>query len=84
MIGIEIVNSKKEKDSLGSYPYSPELAKLIKQECLKEGLILETGGRFNSVLRLLPPLIISKKDIDDIIEILKKVFTVVLSKKDGI
>ncbi|MGG1217312.1 aspartate aminotransferase family protein [Priestia endophytica] len=68
MIGVEIVNPKAQANQLGSYPAYPELASEIQQECFKRGLILEVGGRFGTVVRLLPPLIITKKQIDDVLQ----------------
>ncbi|WTI18373.1 diaminobutyrate--2-oxoglutarate transaminase family protein [Streptomyces sp. NBC_00820] len=40
-------------------PASPDLAAAVQRECLHRGLIVELGGRHNSVVRLLPPLTIS-------------------------
>ncbi|MGW0915481.1 diaminobutyrate--2-oxoglutarate transaminase family protein [Streptomyces sp. NPDC002784] len=40
-------------------PPAPELAAAVQRECLRRGLIVELGGRHNSVVRLLPPLTIS-------------------------
>lgn len=67
MMGIEIIDPKKKADSIGSYPAAPELASKIQQECFKRGLILEVGGRFGSVIRLLPPLIITQGQIDEVL-----------------
>ncbi len=69
MIGVEIVNTQLEPNSLNSYPPYPELAKQIQQECFKRGLILELGGRFGSVVRFLPPLLITEEQVDHICEI---------------
>jgi diaminobutyrate-2-oxoglutarate transaminase len=68
MLGIEIINPTKHSNHLGSFPAYPELASLIQQECFKRGLILEVGGRFSTVIRLLPPLIITKEQIDDVLQ----------------
>jgi diaminobutyrate-2-oxoglutarate transaminase len=68
MLGIEIINPKKQANQIGSYPAYPELASKIQQECFKRGLILEVGGRFSSVIRLLPPLIITKEQIDEVLQ----------------
>jgi diaminobutyrate-2-oxoglutarate transaminase len=68
MLGIEIVNPTKAANKIGSYPAFPELASSIQQECFNRGLILEVGGRFSSVIRLLPPLIITKEQIDDVLQ----------------
>ncbi|MGD6794863.1 aspartate aminotransferase family protein [Metabacillus indicus] len=66
MVGAEIVDKKADADALGSYPAHPELAKRIQQECFKRGLILELGGRHGSTVRFLPPLIITKEQLETV------------------
>ncbi|MZQ80743.1 diaminobutyrate--2-oxoglutarate transaminase family protein [Paenibacillus sp. 5J-6] len=66
MVGVEIVNAKGKLDRLGHYPQYPELARRIQQECFHRGLILEVGGRHSSVMRFLPPLIVTQQQLDDI------------------
>ncbi|KGP72095.1 2,4-diaminobutyrate 4-aminotransferase [Pontibacillus yanchengensis Y32] len=66
MIGVEVVNMQQEADTLGSYPEHPDLAKQIQKECFNRGLILELGGRFGSVIRFLPPLIITEEQVNEI------------------
>lgn len=68
MLGIEIIDPRKKPNQIGSYPAYPELASKIQHECFKRGLILEVGGRFSTVIRLLPPLIITKEQIDDVLQ----------------
>jgi diaminobutyrate-2-oxoglutarate transaminase len=62
MIGVEIV------DPDGNRP-DTALAAAIQVECLKRGLILELGGRHGSVVRFLPPLIITQQQLDHVCEI---------------
>jgi diaminobutyrate-2-oxoglutarate transaminase len=69
MIGVEIVNTQQSPNKMQSYPPYPELARQIQHECLKRGLILELGGRYGSVVRFLPPLIVTEKQVDIICEI---------------
>lgn len=66
MIGIEIVNPVDPPDSLGVYPPNRKLACRIQTECLKRGLIVELGGRQGCVVRVLPPLIVTADEIDQI------------------
>lgn len=66
MVGVEIVNAKAALDRLGHYPQYPELARRIQQECFHRGLILEVGGRHSSVMRFLPPLIVTQEQLDEI------------------
>lgn len=65
MIGVEVVNT--DAPMCGEkYPAYPAMAQRIQAECLKRGLILELGGRFSSVVRFLPPLIVTSAQIDSI------------------
>lgn len=69
MVGAEVVDVSGLPNAQGSYPADPVLARRIQQECLRRGLILELGGRYNSVVRFLPPLIVTAEQIDRIGEI---------------
>lgn len=71
MIGIEIIDPTKKRDPMGRYSNSQEITKAIKKFCFDHGLIIESGGRHGSVLRLLPPLVISDSEIEEVLEILK-------------
>jgi diaminobutyrate-2-oxoglutarate transaminase len=66
MIGIEVVNPVDLSDRLGVYPPNRKLAGRIQMECLERGLIVELGGRQGSVVRVLPPLIVTADEIDRI------------------
>lgn len=70
MVGMEIVDPTGEPDSINSYPAAPKLCRLLRQEAFHNGLIVETGGRHNSVLRLLPPLVIAREELDQVVDIL--------------
>ena len=54
-IGIELVHDRHTKK-----PW-PELAQLLRRDCAERGLIIEIGGHFKNVIRLLPPLVISQQ-----------------------
>lgn len=69
MIGIEVIDPDRI-DGNGHPQASPDRASQIQRAALRRGLIVETGGRFSSVLRFLPPLILSRQDIDAIVAIL--------------
>ncbi|WP_334073906.1 MULTISPECIES: diaminobutyrate--2-oxoglutarate transaminase [Paenibacillus] len=66
MIGVEIIDENGEPDRLGHIPAAPRLAAQIQRECLRRGLILEVGGRNSSVMRFLPPLIVTEEQLDEI------------------
>ncbi|MCK6500000.1 MAG: diaminobutyrate--2-oxoglutarate transaminase family protein, partial [Nitrospira sp.] len=66
MVGVEIVARDEALDLPGGHPSAPGLASRIQHEALRRGLILELGGRHNSVVRFLPPLIVTAEQIDTI------------------
>ena len=69
MIGAEIVDPAGSPDRLGHRPANGALASVLRDECLRRGLILELGGRSGSVVRFLPPLIITAQQIRHVFEI---------------
>jgi diaminobutyrate-2-oxoglutarate transaminase len=44
----------------------------VQRACLERGLIVELGGRHGCVVRLLPPLIISEREVDQVAHILRE------------
>jgi diaminobutyrate-2-oxoglutarate transaminase len=66
MLGVELVDPRGATDKLGHSPVFTALASRVQAECLKRGLILELGGRHGSVVRFLPPLIISAEQVDEV------------------
>jgi acetylornithine/succinyldiaminopimelate/putrescine aminotransferase len=51
----------------------------IYKECLKEGLLINcTQG---SVLRIMPPMTVTKRDIDGALRILDRVFSKFMNRK---
>lgn len=74
MLGVEVIDPTRKGDSFGHPPHGGDIAKAIQSSAFREGLILETGGRHGSVLRLLPPLTISDAQIDQASNILSDAF----------
>lgn len=64
MLGVEIIHPS---DTQAPGAPNGALARIIKQNCFKHGLIIETGGRHGCVLRFLPPLITSNNDVAEIL-----------------
>lgn len=60
MLGIEIHNPN-------SGERSGELARQVQARALREGLIVEVGGRDDAVVRMLPPLNISAEVVEEIL-----------------
>ncbi|RLV10422.1 aspartate aminotransferase family protein [Streptomyces griseocarneus] len=68
MIGAELVDPAAEPDALGSRPGDPVFARALQAACLDRGLILELGGRGDTVLRLLPPLVLTDEQADSVLD----------------
>jgi len=65
MVGAEVVDPERQ-DRWGRPLHDGFRARRIQKECFQRGLILETGGRHGSVLRFLPPLIVTAAEVDAI------------------
>ncbi len=68
MIGIEIVDERKEADRIGAFPGDGELAAAVQKACFNNGLLLERGGRGGNVVRILCPLIITQEECEEMIK----------------
>jgi 4-aminobutyrate aminotransferase-like enzyme len=69
MQGLELVNDRKTKE-----PAAKALAQLM-DRAKENGLLIGKGGLYGNVVRLSPPLNISKADVDEAIGILDKSFS---------
>ncbi len=83
MLGIEIVDERLPADHLGAYPADAALAVAIQQQCFEQGLLLERGGRNGTVIRLLPPLIISQAECEQVISRFKVALQAALLEQRG-
>ncbi|MCW3121144.1 MAG: diaminobutyrate aminotransferase apoenzyme [Flavipsychrobacter sp.] len=72
MLGVEIVNPLSGILQSGKPERFEKLARRIQFECFSRGLIIEIGGRQSSVLRFLPPLIITEEQVKHICSIFKE------------
>ncbi|OQR26446.1 diaminobutyrate--2-oxoglutarate transaminase [Pseudomonas sp. Bc-h] len=81
MLGVEMVDPEGRPDVLGRFPQSGELASKIQRQCLRRGLIIEVGGRRSSVIRFLPPLIVTAAQIDQIAEIFGAAISAAVSQR---
>ncbi|MEY9964471.1 diaminobutyrate-2-oxoglutarate transaminase [Streptacidiphilus sp. MAP12-16] len=68
MLGVELVDPRADADRLGARPAAPVLAAAVREEALRRGLIVELGGRHDSVVRLLPPLTMTDEQSEAVLE----------------
>ncbi|WP_336361900.1 diaminobutyrate--2-oxoglutarate transaminase [Halalkalicoccus salilacus] len=66
MLGVEFVDPDAEWQGAGPFAPDGEFAKAVQAACFDRGLIIELGGRASATARFLPPLIVSKEQVDEI------------------
>jgi diaminobutyrate-2-oxoglutarate transaminase len=81
MVGVEMVDPTKPANSRDIHPQSSEVARKVQAECFRRGLIIELGGRYGSVVRFLPPLIVTGEQIDLICEIFQAAVVAAIQTK---
>jgi len=64
MVGVELADEKKT-------PLTKE-TQMIVEFCKDNGVIIGKGGLYGNVLRIKPPLIITKEDVDTLLKVLQK------------
>ena len=67
MIGTEFTDSNGNPGT--------EIASEVQKGCIDKGLLLLTCGTYLNIIRWIPPLIVSKKEIDKVLEIFSSVVT---------
>jgi 4-aminobutyrate aminotransferase-like enzyme len=69
MIGVELVRDRQTKEP------APDVLKAVQESAKRRGLIVGRGGLHANTIRLCPPLIVTRSDVDAAIEILDAAFT---------
>ncbi|GGJ05522.1 diaminobutyrate--2-oxoglutarate transaminase [Paenibacillus hunanensis] len=72
MIGVEMVEPSETPDRLGHFPASGRMAEAVQRRCFANGMIIEVGGRHSSVLRFLPPLVITEQETETVLRIFER------------
>jgi len=75
MIGIELVEDKDSKKP------ATEMAKKVQLRCFKKGVLVWKAGAYSNVVRLLPPLVITKDLLDKGLSILTETIKEVESSR---
>jgi alanine-glyoxylate transaminase/(R)-3-amino-2-methylpropionate-pyruvate transaminase len=71
MLGVELVRNRETKE-----PANTETAKIL-DLCKERGLLVGKGGLFGNVLRIKPPMCITKTDADFLVDCLDEVMEMV-------
>ncbi len=66
--GVELVKDRKTKEP------AVQESTYVRDRCVAEGLLYEKGGYYHSRMQLIPPLTVAKKELDQVIDVLDKVF----------
>jgi 4-aminobutyrate aminotransferase/(S)-3-amino-2-methylpropionate transaminase len=78
MQAIELVQSKETR-----YP-APEETKQVTQYCYQHGLITITAGSYGNVIRLLVPLVITREQMDEALDVLEAGLQTVCEKMGAV
>jgi 4-aminobutyrate aminotransferase-like enzyme len=70
MLGVELVRD----EPAGDRTPDAEGTLRVLEETKKRGLLLGRGGLYGNVLRVAPPLVVSRRDVDDALTILRESF----------
>jgi alanine-glyoxylate transaminase/(R)-3-amino-2-methylpropionate-pyruvate transaminase len=73
MLGIELVHD----EPAGDRTPAVEATLRLLEETRKRGLLIGRGGLHGNVLRVAPPLVVSKRDVDDALTILRESFAAI-------
>lgn len=65
MIGMEIVDPE-------TGDAKPEVARALQRAAFERGLIVELGGRFDAVVRFLPPLNVTRETVDQALDVFRE------------
>jgi diaminobutyrate-2-oxoglutarate transaminase len=76
MLGVEIKNPNGELNKFGEPMSDGALTLRIQRAALERGLMVEKGGRDGSVIRFLPPVIISFEQIDFALRVIEEAMLV--------
>jgi 4-aminobutyrate aminotransferase-like enzyme len=66
MVGVELVKNHGKKE-----PATAETSK-VRELCREKGVLIGHGGVLGNVLRIQPPLIISRDDLDVAVDVIDK------------
>ena len=76
-IGIELIKFQEDKDENESkrdeLTPNAQLASKIALKMRENGVLISTDGPFHNVLKIKPPLCLSKENVDTVIQILDKI-----------
>jgi 4-aminobutyrate aminotransferase/(S)-3-amino-2-methylpropionate transaminase len=67
VMGIEFVKDKRTKDP------APELIRLVIDRCAENGLLVGSVGMYGNVIRVAPPLVITKEQADESLAAMERV-----------
>lgn len=78
MLGLELIEPTANTPEPAA---APDRARVVRQECLDRGLIVELGGRHDSVVRILPPLTITDVEVESVLSRLDEALLVASEKE---
>lgn len=81
MLGVEFVDPQAGSELP---PPDGELASAVQTACFDRGLVIETGGRDSAVARFLPPLTLSRSQVDEIASRFSEAVAAAVADRSGV
>ena len=66
MLGVEFVDHGTEWQGPGPHAPDGDFAEAVQTACFERGLVVERGGRGDATARFLPPLVVTRAQVDEI------------------
>ncbi len=79
MLGLELVRD----EQVGDRTPAPDTTLRLLEEAKKRGLLLGRGGLYGNVVRVAPPLVVSRRDVDDALAIIQESFAATGARERG-
>ena len=83
MLGVEFVDPDADWQGAGAAAPDGDLAEAVQAACLDRGLIVEVGGRDSATVRFLPPLVVTRAEVDDIATIFDEAVAAAVRDRDS-
>ncbi len=72
-MGLMVATEFVKKPGRDGYNPDPDIVSRIKEEAIREGLLLLSCGTFGNIIRWIPPLIVTEQQIVESLEIFKRI-----------
>ena len=81
MLGVEFVDHGTEWQGPGPHAPDGDFAEAVQTACFERGLVVERGGRGDATARFLPPLVVTRAQVDEIAAVFEEAVAAVTDER---